>query len=99
MLVIGCQQPKSLEDAVMENKPKIVQEFIRKGADVNASNKDGNTVLMLASQKGYDEVVKVLLGAGANVNAFTKEGFTALMAARFLEHADVVKILREAGAN
>jgi ankyrin repeat protein len=49
------------------------------GVDVNASDRDGSTALMLASLHGSGlDVVNSLLDHGADVNAKNKFGNTAL---------------------
>jgi ankyrin repeat protein len=39
---------------------KIVQLLIEKGADVNVKDGDGNTPLQVASEYGYEEIIKLL---------------------------------------
>ena len=56
-----------------------VEELIRKGADVNAEDKFGRPVLMLAAGENENpEVIQVLISNGADVNAKNKDGGTAL---------------------
>lgn len=55
--------------------------LLQKGADVNASNRNGETALILAATQYDPEAVQLLLQKGANVNAKTKSGRTALMQA------------------
>ena len=82
-----------------------VQDELNDGADVNAKDIFGWTVLMRASYGGYTygryaEVVKLLLYKGADVNIIkTDEGTTALMAASSGGNAEVVKLLLDKGAN
>ena len=52
-----------------------VKDLVRRGADVNAKDKNGNTPLHRASNSGGIENVKYLVEQGANVNA--KDGFGA----------------------
>jgi ankyrin repeat protein len=68
--------------------PKLVEAFLKKGADVNAKDRNGFTALMGAVFPGVKraiflevqiEVVKLLLENGADVNAKDKYGRTALM--------------------
>ena len=63
---------------------------------VDPASKYGETVLMLAAEKGMVEKVKELLAAGAKVDAVDKRGRTALHAAVFSGNKDVVKLLLDA---
>lgn len=55
--------------------------------------------LMLASESGHQEIVKILIDAGADVNATTEDGQTALMLASQNGHQEIVNILIDAGAD
>lgn len=69
------------------------------GANVNA--KDGRfsvSALMLASSKGYIEVVELLVNRGADMDAKDDEGLTALWYARRANRSDVMAFLQERGA-
>ncbi len=61
--------------------PEVIRVLQRAGADIEARDEYGNTVLMRAALWGKPEVVKIFLQAGANVNAVNKDGETALMKA------------------
>ena len=70
-----------------------VKDFIKKGADVNATDQSGNTCLMLAIRKDLKEVVELLITNGADVNAVNKSGENALMVAIEANSVDMVKRL------
>ena len=73
--------------------------LIAHGADVNAADGDGQTVLMQQASAGRTEVVQVLVNAGAKLDTLsTKWHSTALTQALDAEKMDVVRILRDAGA-
>ena len=76
-----------------------IKELLKKGADLEARNKYGDTALILAARDGHLEVVKYLAELGADVNAKVSYGGTALMKAAIGEHLDVVKYLAECGAD
>ena len=57
---------------------EVVKWLVEKGADVNATNKDGRTVLHSAADSGQLDVVKWLVEKGADVNATDKDGKTVL---------------------
>ena len=90
----------ALRRAALEGQMPIVQSALAKGADVNASNADGVTALMLAGAKGYRDLVDMLLSKGARADAATKEDkVTALMMAANWGHTPVVDLLLDKGAN
>src|SRR3954452_1297000 len=73
--------------------------LIAHGADVNAVDGDGETVLMQQAGAGRTDVVRALVNAGAKLDAVsTKWHSTALTQALDAERMDVVRILRDAGA-
>ena len=52
--------------AVKDGDAKTVKVLLAKGADANAENNDGETVLMLAAESaGYTKIVHILKQAGA----------------------------------
>ncbi|MGO8945458.1 MAG: ankyrin repeat domain-containing protein [Syntrophobacteraceae bacterium] len=82
-----------------KEKNLILQALLDEGADVNAKDSSGGTVLMLASRNGYKEVVQALLDKGADVNAENSDGGTALMDASTNGHKEIVELLLARGAN
>ncbi len=71
---------------------KTIRALVEAGAYVNARDKHGWTVLMIATANGQTDAVKVLIKAGADVNAVDKDGVTALMIAAFNGHMDAVNV-------
>jgi len=77
-----------------------IARLLEAGEDANALlTAEGESVLMLTSQTGNAEAVKVLLDRGANPNTQQLRGQTALMWAAAEGHADVVKLLLARGAD
>jgi len=94
------EKDKKLINASMYGKQEVVKLLIEVGADINAKDSDGDTVLMYASQKDYYiNVVKLLIKAGADVNAKNNFEETALMWASKNDNKEIVKLLIEAGAD
>ena len=76
-----------------------IKELLKKGADVEASNKYGNRALMWAATFGKLDVVKCLVEHGADLEAKDGDGQTALIKAANWGKLDVVKYLVECGAD
>lgn len=83
----------ALFNAILKHRPKMVSSLIRVGADVNARNIEGRTVLMVAAEQGIEDIVRVLLEHGADVEAVDMYGETAADLAARGGHASVVAIL------
>ncbi|XP_056623939.1 kinase D-interacting substrate of 220 kDa B isoform X2 [Triplophysa dalaica] len=78
---------------------EIVQELIRRGADVNLDDVDCWTALISAAKEGHTEVVKELLENNANVEHRDMGGWSALMWAAYKGRVEVARLLLEKGAN
>ena len=76
----------------------VVLFLLEHGADVNARDKDLSTLLHIAVQKGWVEVVRVLLEHGASAGAEDTWGRTPYQLASLEGHSDVIKLLSEYGA-
>ena len=72
--------------------------LLGKGARVDATRRDGETPLYVASESGHADVVQLLLGNGARVDAAMENGATPLFTASENGHEDVVRLLLDAGA-
>lgn len=66
-VVLKNSQCTSFHHAVRSGFVDIVQEFIERGADLNAPNHDELTPLHLALSVGHSSTVKLLLSKGADV--------------------------------
>lgn len=60
--------------AMQNNKLDLAKELFKRGVDINATDRDGNTALILAAKKGNAEMVEFLLGIGANPDIKDKTG-------------------------
>ena len=75
---------------------KIVAEFVNAGADINQSNKAGETLLMLSIKKKMSiEFIKKLIEKGADIKATDKKGHDALYYAKENKMDDVIKWLSQ----
>ena len=100
-----AQQTRELINAAANGDLEKVIEILNKGVNVNASfarddsELSGKTALMVASSRGYSNMVAELIKRGANVNLKHYSGETALMFAAAKGDAKIVKALVRAGAN
>ena len=67
--------------------------------NIDHTNEEGTTALMLASERGYEDIVHSLLSAGSNVNLQDNNGWTALMKASEHNHISIINMLLQANAN
>ena len=87
--------------AVMEENIPLIKNLLGAGADPNAKNNGGVSILMKWVED-YDctssnmNIIKILLGAGVNLNAKDNKGNTVLF---FANDDNIIKILLGAGAN
>ncbi len=80
-------------------KPDLVRIALEHGADVNARDFKGRTVLMLLaiSQQVTPELVQTIIDRGADVHAKSKQGLNALDYAQRLGRQPIIDVLARAG--
>ena len=86
--------------AVENNLPGLVEQLVRRGADVNQLFDNDASPLILALDNGSVEVAKRLLRAPAiRVNQATILGITPLILASSINHKEIIKLLLSRGAD
>jgi ankyrin repeat protein len=95
----GKPESKSLIEALVGDDPQKALTLLRQGIDANQVQANGLSPIMVASAKGFDEVVAALIAKGAKVNAKDVKGKTALQMAAFGGHKKSVEALLSAGAD
>jgi len=86
--------------AASEGNVWQVELLLQKGANINATNKQGFTPLFMAAGKGQRDTVMLLLDKGADVNLRNKyNGATGLIIAAEEGHSEIVAALLNKGAN
>jgi ankyrin repeat protein len=81
---------------------QVVEYLIAQGADVQIrTREDGSTALILAAEKGYEDVARLLVGAGVKVNARRTKGLqdSALTLACREGDTAMVNLLLDHGAD
>ncbi len=85
----------TIQGAVDGGDVEAVKEFLAAGADANAEDFNGNSLLFYASTT---KVAELLISKGASINA-TNNGFTPLHWAADRGHEEVAALLIEKGLN
>ena len=86
--------PVEQERAAFES----VKTAVELGADLNAVNKNGDSAVHVAVNRGFDTVVQLLAKAGARVDIKNTRGVTPLAAATRLGHDSTIDVLQKFGA-
>jgi len=89
----------ALRLTVHHGKETIVRALLENGADVEAREKDGQPVLIVAARKGYKGICRLLIDGGANIEVRDSYAETALMLAAMHGSVEVVQLLLECNAN
>ena len=85
---------------VSKNNEVAVDLFIKAGINDEAINEKGQTALMIASEKGYLNIIEELVKLRrTSFNQVDKSGNTALMIAVRHGHEQAVRVLVESGAD
>ncbi|WP_035384723.1 ankyrin repeat domain-containing protein [Ferriphaselus sp. R-1] len=95
---------EELLEAVNAGKLMTVRAILASGAYAKTRDAAGNTLLMLAAQRGDLAMVELLLAAGVEVDAVDASGWSALTRAVYNPalkqgFAEIVQALIRAGAN
>ncbi|AFE04338.1 hypothetical protein COCOR_01859 [Corallococcus coralloides DSM 2259] len=75
------------------NLVETVRLLLAAGADVTATDGDGNTALHRACHNGHTAVIEMLLAAGADMRTLNREGRLPGESAVWGGHTDIVRLL------
>lgn len=73
--------------------------YVDHGVDVNLTNQDGNSLLMLAAYAGHEELVRGLVERGADVDKLNARNQSPLAGTVFKKEDAVAEVLIAAGAD
>ncbi len=85
--------------ASINNYKKLAKKLIDLKANLEIQSDQLFTPILIASQKGNQEIVELLIKNGADVNAKNKEGESSLILASQYGHQEIVELLIKAGAD
>ncbi len=85
--------------AVSTHDAAQVSALLQRGMDVNTTDPEGNTLLMLAARNGDNQILEILLRNKPNILKINKYGDSALMLAALRGHLQSVTALVAAGAD
>ena len=75
-----------------------MEYLLSKGAQIDSKFQSGATPLVIASQKGFYQIVKLLLSKGANIHAVGANRENSLHVAYQGGFVDIVKLLLSSGS-
>jgi ankyrin repeat protein len=81
--------------AVQNKDLDLLNDLLSYGADINATNGDGNTALHVAISDGLTEVVKYLLDHGADMNKTDRSGWTPRALVEHQGHEEIQELFQE----
>jgi ankyrin repeat protein len=87
-----------LHDCAKSGNLERIRQLVEGGANIEETNNDGMTALLLASLKGHFEIIVYLVERGANFAHTDNTGMTALQFASGGGHLSSVKYLLKHGA-
>lgn len=88
-----------LKYAEVEDNPKLINDIIIKGADINSANSNGCNALHIATHQHNNTIVDILIELKASLNNIDNEGNTALHYAVLTKNRIAAVALIAVGAN
>jgi len=96
------EKDKQTEQYLFNNMGKNLKSFktiINNPIDVNSSDSDGRTLLMIAIANNCEEVIDILIRKKAAIDARDADGWTPLIYAVQFNRCKIVKLLLKKGAD
>lgn len=101
--IIDTQDPSTGEGAlhivVKRDDAKYLSYLLGKGASANLKDREGNTPLLIAIDRGFGDLIPLLIQGKANPNLPGSGGQTPLIRAVLRHDEDMVRALIEGGAD
>lgn len=97
--LLHAKPPSDPFAAIKSKDARTLASLVEQGADVNARNESGQTLLMLAAMDGSEALIEALVYQGADLQARDKNGMTALMHAAAKGELENAEQLLQMGAD
>ncbi|MBE87600.1 MAG: hypothetical protein CMO69_07695, partial [Verrucomicrobiales bacterium] len=78
VVLVGCGPRMSIHEAAKAGNIEVIKQRLAAGADLDAQDRHGVTVLYHAAEHGHKEIVERLMSNGAYVNSNGRAGKTPL---------------------
>ncbi len=79
---------------IRPNDIHMLEFLLENGADVNAANSNGTTLLMKASKYGFSKTVQILMQHNADIHMRDNVGFSAIDWAVYKKRTDIIRDLQ-----
>lgn len=101
LLFNGClsTDQQYFRQAILDGDQPTISTLLAGGANIEATDEQGMTPLLLAIKHGRRDVVELLLNHGANIHHAANDGVTPLFLAIRERRADLVALLLDKGAD
>ncbi len=86
-------------DLARQGEAAKLLALIEQGLPADLTDHKGDTLLILASYNGHNELARSLVERGATVDRLNDKGQSALTCAVFRQNAELTRFLLEAGAD
>jgi ankyrin repeat protein len=96
---VYCAEDMELAEAVARHDIDRVAQLIELGANVDYKKRFGPTLLYVACEEGFTQIVRMLIDAGADINYANILGYPPLYTASARGCSEIVQMLIDAGAD
>ena len=89
----------ALMHAFIKGNQQIINTLLQNGANINATDRNNESILIWYLDAGQIQIVKILMQMGSNPDIGLKDGKTALILAAEKQYNDLVELFLEKKAN
>ena len=78
VVLVGCGPRMSIHEAARNGNIEVIKQHLAAGADLDAQDRQGVTLLYHAAEHGHKEIVERLIANGADVNVNVDYGLSLI---------------------